>query len=101
MPPPRRLRQATSMVGLEAIPNGSMSTNHSHSTLNLHDDQIDATNEEVSSKLKRKKWYSMFMPPHKEKVKAEVIESESSSVKKEKKKKWYKSKKKEKFAVQL
>ena len=101
MPPPRRLRQATSMVGLETIPNGSMSSNnHSNSTLNLHD-QIDATNEEVSAKLKRKKWYSMFMPPHKEKVKAEVIESEPSSVKKEKKKKWYKPKKKEKIAVQL
>lgn len=105
MPPPRKLRQASSMIGLDSIPNGTMS-HHSQSTLNLHEEEIDGTNEDedVEAKLKRKKWYSMFLPPHKqkEKVKVEEIKNEQSSLKKEKKKRWFKSKKKsEKIAVQL
>lgn len=97
MPPPRRLRQTSSMIGIdESCTNGSLNKSElSHSTLNISQQSVEGTSDGI--KLKRKKWYSMFLPPHKEKVERESMSTE----KKEKKKKWFKSRKKEKIAVEL
>lgn len=97
MPPPPRLRQTSSMIDIDSVlvSNGSQ---HSQSTLNLNG-QIQSVKEEEeegkTEKLKRKKWYSVFLPPQKDKT------EEIEPVKKEKKKKWYKGKKKEKIAVEI
>lgn len=103
MPPPRRLRSATSMIGLDstAAVNGTLSESSrlSHSSLNISQQVTESTSLDSSIKLKRKKWYSVFLPPHKDKEKS--AENELVTEKKEKKRKWYKSKKKEKIAVQL
>lgn len=105
MPPPPKLRQSSSMVDLEtiSISNGSIqnTSNVSQSSLNLNS-AISFESQNVDGiKLKRKKWYSMFLPPLKEKVKAEGIENKPVKEKKEKKLKWYKRKKKEKITVQF
>jgi hypothetical protein len=102
-PPPPKLRQSSSMVGLDSIPNGSIQNTSkiSHSTLNLNGSISFESHKVDGTKLKRKKWYSLFLPPHKEKVTMEGIENEPIKEKKEKKQKWYKGKKKEKIAVQI
>lgn len=102
MPPAPKLRQSSSMLGLDSVPNGSFqnSSKVSQSTLNLNGAIVFESQKIEGTKLKQKKWYSMFLPPHKEKVKLQGIENEPLKEKKEKKRKWYKSKKKEKIAVQ-
>lgn len=102
MPPPPRLRQSTSMAGLDTLPNGNFQNTSkvSQSTLNLNGAIVFETQKADGIKLKRKKWYSMFLPPHKENVKVEGIENDSLRVNKKKKRKWYKSKK-DKIAVQV
>jgi hypothetical protein len=86
------------MAAINSTANGSINQQFSHSSQKLNETTVDGEKAEAI-KLKRKKWYRVFLPPQKEKVKAEGIENEP--LKKEKKRKWYKSKKKEKIAVQF
>lgn len=93
MPPPRRLRSSSSMMSLDTTQNGlDYKNKHSQSTLDLNGEcSVDMTQ---SSKLKRKKWYSMFMPKEM-KVKYSDVEKKDEKEKKNKRH-WFKSKKKQK-----
>lgn len=94
MPPPRKLRSSASMMSLEEKPNGLYyQNNQSHSTYDLNGEcSMEMTQ---TTKLKRKKWYSMFMPKEM-KVKSSEVETKDETEKKKHKRHWFKSKKKQK-----
>ncbi|KAG5679273.1 hypothetical protein PVAND_008852 [Polypedilum vanderplanki] len=101
-----KLRSSSSAVNLDTIGNGSelkYKNKHSQSTLWLNGttETNEAQSMESSVKLKRKKWYSMFLPPKekfKTKINDEFPEEEEQKLKEKKEKKpkklWFESKKK-------
>lgn len=94
MPPPRKLRSSASMMSLEEKPNGLYyQNNQSHSTYELNGESSMEMTQ--STKLKRKKWYSMFMPKEM-KVKSNEVEINDETEKKKHKRHRFKSKKKQK-----
>jgi hypothetical protein len=97
-PPPPKLRAASSLVALnEEDPNYNKSNDYknplSQSTFFLNKSQTMEHSHD--GKLKRKKWYSVFLPPKIVKIKNIKMEPEP----KKEKRAWYKTKKKEKVAV--
>lgn len=112
MPPPPKLRATSSMVGLDTMPNGnglqhknklSQSSFFLNGKAPMNED--DQSMQSSSIKLKRKKWYSMFLPPKEVKIKKDNTDSKATKEGKEKKNKrqWFKGKKKrdkEQIAIQ-
>lgn len=102
-PPPQKLRTASSMVSLDTIPNGNALQNKnklSQSTYHLNGEILSNGVHEngdgsgSSSKLKRKKWYSMFLPPKEPKINTKIVEEETFTEKEKKPKRhWFTGKK--------